>query len=70
MVIYSQIRNYFTEGQIYQMWYNPESSLHTVYHLPIKARDKNTVYEPDPYLEAWDELQPFFNLFFDNDSIR
>ena len=66
------LRNYFSEGQVYQMWYNPESSLYSVYNLPLPLRIQNYIYNPGPYLEAWGEMNmiPYFIPFSDNDSIQ
>jgi len=68
----SQVRVYFTEGQIFQMWFNSASALSTVYGWPIPQREQNPYLEPDPYLSVWEEAEkpPYFELFFDNDSIR
>ena len=68
----SQARVYFTEGQIYQMWYKPASALYTVYGWQNPQREQNPYLEPDPYLSVWDEAEkpPYFELFFDNDNIE
>jgi hypothetical protein len=68
----TQIRVYFTEGQLYQMWFNDSTALNTIYNIPIQSRIRNSIYSPDHYLDAWGESQlpPYFELYFDNDVIQ
>ncbi len=65
-------RVYFTEGQIYHMWFNAESALHTVYNLQIPTIEKTVVLKPNPYLSVWreNEKPPWFDVYADNDSIK
>ena len=51
--VHTQARVYFSEGQIYRMWFNGESALHTVYNLPVPSRGQNGFLLPDPYLSVW-----------------
>lgn len=61
----SQLRVHFSEGQIYNMWWNSYTALNTIYELYVPE------YDPmSEYLDAWDDLQPYFHYFPDNDSIK
>lgn len=68
----TQIRVFFTEGQLYQMWFNDSTALNTIYNIPIQSRIRSSIHSPDHYLDAWREFEllPYFELYFDNDSIQ